>query len=87
MNKIKMAILREFANIVLTFKSESYRKNKSTKRMIIDRIISEVQSRKWSHERNLPYDETLLKQDAYLLEQVKAMLEFEIEEKLKEWGY
>lgn len=87
MNKIKMALLRELANIVLTFKSESYRKNKSTKRMIIDRIISEVQSRKWSHERNLPYDETLLKQDTYLLEQVKDMLEFEIQEKLKEWGY
>lgn len=87
MNKIKGFVAREMARIVLSLKSESYRKNRKSERMVIDRIINEVQARRWCAERQLPYDDTLLIQDSFLLEQIRAMIEFEIEEKLKEWGY
>jgi len=87
MQKIKEMIAREIARMVLSVKSDSYRKNRKSERMVIDRIIHEVQARRWCMERLLPYDDTLLKQDGYLLEQIRTMIEFEIEEKLKEWGY
>ena len=87
MQKIKEMIAREIARMALSVKSDSYRKNRKSERMVLDRIINEVQARRWCMERQLPYDDTLLIQDRFLLEQIRAMIEFEIEEKLKEWGY
>lgn len=74
------------AHIKLLSKDKQYKKDSVTKRMIENRIISELQARKFCHERSLPYDETLLSQDILLFQQVNDKMKSKQDEVVKEWS-